>query len=136
MGGAVALSVGLGGRRPRPAGILALSGFLPTVDGWRLDLPGKRAAKVWISHGAFDNIIPVDFGRGARRAREGRVHVTYRESRMPHWIDPELLPELRGWLRHVLTRRGASRAEDRPLGQLTGQTASQRLGVVPLAGSL
>ena len=103
MGGAVALSVGLAAERPLPAGIMALSCFLPTVDGWRLDLPGKRPVKVWISHGSFDNIIPVDFGRRSRDVLEkAGFEVSYRESRMAHGIDPELLPELRQWLRHAL----------------------------------
>ena len=36
---------GLGAERPRPAGIIALSGFMPTVEGFELDLDGRRACR-------------------------------------------------------------------------------------------
>src|SRR5918999_4415208 len=35
MGSVMSYSLGLSGKRPAPAGILAFSGFVPTVDGWR-----------------------------------------------------------------------------------------------------
>ena len=34
-------SLGLGPDRPAPAGILAFSGFIPTVEGWQPDLAGR-----------------------------------------------------------------------------------------------
>jgi phospholipase/carboxylesterase len=99
-GAAVAYSVAFGDARPAPAGILAMSGFLPTVRGWRLDPRSKRHVPVYISHGAFDNVIPVGFGRRARDVLEdaGNQDVTFRETRVLHSIDPRLLPEIRRWL--------------------------------------
>ncbi len=34
MGTAMSYALGLGEDRPAPKGILALSGFIPTVEGW------------------------------------------------------------------------------------------------------
>ena len=38
MGSVMSYSLGLGGDRPAPAGILAFAGFVPVVDGWEPDL--------------------------------------------------------------------------------------------------
>jgi len=103
-GAAMALSIAFGDGRPAAAGVLAMSGFLPTVRGWRLDPRGHRQVPVWISHGSFDNMIPVGFGRRSRDVLEqAGVEVTYRETRVLHSIDPELLPEMRQWMRYALT---------------------------------
>jgi len=103
-GAAMALSIAFGDGRPAAAGALAMSGFLPTVRGWRLDPRGHRQVPVFISHGSFDNMIPVGFGRRARDVlQDAGVEVTYRESRVLHSIDPELIPEMRGWMRYALT---------------------------------
>jgi len=41
-------ALGLGAGRTRPAGILALSGFIPTVEGFEIDLAGA-AGRRWRS---------------------------------------------------------------------------------------
>jgi phospholipase/carboxylesterase len=98
-GAAVSLAAALGTARPAPAGILAMSGFLPTVRGWPLDLGAKRELPVYLSHGSFDNMIPVGFGRRVRDVlSEAGLDVIYRETRMLHAIDPELLGEMREWV--------------------------------------
>jgi phospholipase/carboxylesterase len=97
-GAVMSWALGLGSDRPTPAGILALSGFMPTVDGFSLDLarPGLRAA---IGHGTLDPVIGVEWGRNARdRLLAAGVEPLYRESVMPHTIDPAFLPELQAWL--------------------------------------
>ena len=43
MGSVMSYALGLGPDRPAPAGILAFSGFVPTVDGWEPDLPRDDA---------------------------------------------------------------------------------------------
>ncbi len=102
-GGACAYAIALGDGRPRPAGILATSSFLPTVRGWRLGLNAKRGLPVYITHGAFDPMIPVGFGRRARDVlSDAGLYVTYRESRIQHSIDPELLPEMSRWISSVI----------------------------------
>jgi phospholipase/carboxylesterase len=102
-GGVMSYALGLGEGRPRPAGVVALSSFIPTVDGFELgDAAGLPVA---IGHGTYDPVIGVDFGRAARdRLTAEGAEVTYRESPMPHTIDPGFLSDLRGWLSGVGTR--------------------------------
>ena len=101
-------ALALGRGRPRPAAALALSGFIPTVDGFELDLEAPTP-HVAIGHGTFDPIISVEWGRRARRTLEAAgVAVTYRESPLPHTIDPRFLAELAPWLRDALRVRAQS----------------------------
>jgi phospholipase/carboxylesterase len=99
-GSVMSYALGLGPNRPRPAGIMALSGFLPTVDDFELDLSRARDLPVAIGHGTHDPVISVEFGRDARdRLTAAGADVTYRESPMPHTIDPQFLRELQeSWL--------------------------------------
>jgi phospholipase/carboxylesterase len=96
-GGVMAHALGLGADRSRPAGVIALSSFIPRVEGFEVgDVAGLPVA---IGHGTQDPIISVDFGRDARdRLTEAGADVTYRESPMPHTIDPDFLGDLRGWV--------------------------------------
>jgi len=43
MGCVMSYATALGPGRPSPAGMLAISGFLPTVDGWEPELDGRAA---------------------------------------------------------------------------------------------
>jgi phospholipase/carboxylesterase len=102
-GAAVAYAVALGAGRPRPAGILGMSGFYPTVKGWRLDPRGKRGLPAYVTHGAYDPTIPVGYGRRARDVlMEAGLYVTYRETRVQHSLDAELWPEMRRWIAAVI----------------------------------
>jgi phospholipase/carboxylesterase len=88
---------------------MALSGFMPTVEGFELDLERARGLPVAIAHGSADPVISVDFGRDARRRLEAAgADVTYLESSVPHTIDPAVIPDLRDWLVRVLPAREAS----------------------------
>ena len=116
-GGAVSLALALGTGRPRPAGILAMSCFLPMVRGWRIDVRAKRGTPAYVSHGTYDNIIPVGFGRRVRdELVEGKLEVIYRETRVQHQIDPELLPEMRAWL--LAETGGPDPVRDGPKSQI------------------
>jgi len=107
-GSVMAYSLGLGARRPRPAGILALSGFIPEVEGFELDLAKARGLPVAIGHGTHDPVIPVEFGRDARdRLTAAAALVTYRESPMPHTIDPAFLRELPSWVSETVASAAA-----------------------------
>jgi phospholipase/carboxylesterase len=100
-GAAMAYSFGLGAGRPRPAALIALSSFIPTVEGFELDL--SELPTVAIGHGTYDPIISVEFGRQARKILEGAgASVLYREYPLPHAIDPQFLMELRAWLGQAL----------------------------------
>ena len=50
-GAVMSYALGLGAGRPQPAGILAMSGFIPTVDGWDAALDGLQGYPVAIAHG-------------------------------------------------------------------------------------
>ena len=100
-GGVMAYSFSLGRGRPRPAAVIALSSFIPTVDGFELDL--SAIPPIAIGHGTFDPIISVEFGRQAGRLlEEAGASVLYREYPLPHAIDPGFLGELRPWLDNAL----------------------------------
>ena len=93
MGCVMSYATGLGPGRPAPAGILAMSGFVPTVDGWEPELSGREGLSVLIHHGAADPVIPVDFARRAQPLLEaGGLDVRYLESDAGHWVPPELVP--------------------------------------------
>lgn len=99
-GAVMAYALGLGAGRPRPAALIALSGFIPTVEGFELDL--SEIPPVAIGHGTYDPLISVEFGRQARRVLEDAgASVLYREYPLPHAIDPNYLTELRAWLARV-----------------------------------
>jgi phospholipase/carboxylesterase len=99
-GAVMSYAVGLGSGRPLPAGILAMSGFIPTVDGWSLRADGLQGFPVAIAHGSLDPVISVDFARSARdRLSAAGADVLYRESPMQHTIDPRVVPDLQAWVR-------------------------------------
>jgi phospholipase/carboxylesterase len=101
-GAVMTYALGLAAGRPRPAALIALSGFMPTVPGFELDL-ARPLPPVAIGHGTYDPVIGVDWGRQARAALEGAgAEVVYRESPMPHTIDPSFLEGLRPWLAEAL----------------------------------
>jgi len=98
-GAVMSYALGLGSGRPRPAGIIALSGFIPAVEGWELEEANAAGLPVAVGHGTQDPVITVDFGRSARdRLVEAGAEVNYRESPMPHTIDPRFLAELGDWV--------------------------------------
>jgi phospholipase/carboxylesterase len=102
-GAVMSWALGLGAGRPRPAAIVALSGFVPRVEGFELDLDGLRGYPVAVAHGSLDPVIPVEFGReAAALLREAGADVLWRESPIPHTIDPRLLPELQAFVRTAL----------------------------------
>lgn len=98
-GTVMSYALGLGEDRPSPAGIVALSGFVPTVDGFIPDLASRPGLRVAIGHGSADSVIGVDFARDARdRLTEAGADVTYEEHAGGHRIDPRLLGKLRSWV--------------------------------------
>jgi phospholipase/carboxylesterase len=99
-GAAMSFALGLGPRRPTPAGILALSGFIPSVPGFEPVLHGRDGLAVALAHGAADPVIAVDFARQAHeRLLDAGADVLYHETPgMGHTIDPAFIPALRTWL--------------------------------------
>jgi phospholipase/carboxylesterase len=94
-GAVMSYSVGLGTGRPRPAALLAFSGFIPTVEGWEADL-SSPFPPIAIRHGTQDPVISVEFGRAARDTLEAAgASPDYGESPIGHWIDPAWIEEVR-----------------------------------------
>src|SRR3989475_5834193 len=69
-GGVMAYALAFAAGRPRPLGLIALSCFMPTVEGLTLDLEGLDGYPVAIGHGIYDPIISVEWGRQARATLE------------------------------------------------------------------
>ena len=88
-GAVMSYALGLGAERRRPLAIVAFSGFIPTVDGWRADLE-PPLPQLTIAHGSHDPVIDVSFAHTARDLLiEAGADVEYRESAaMGHSIDP------------------------------------------------
>ncbi len=103
MGSVMSYSLGLAGERPAPAGILAFSGFIPTVTGWEPDLGSRAHLPVFIAHGRQDPVMDIAFARRAReRLETAGLPVSYHESDAGHNIDAHHLPAATQWLATVL----------------------------------
>jgi phospholipase/carboxylesterase len=97
-GAVMTYALSLGSGRPRPAASIALSGFMPTVPGFELDLE-PPLPPVAIGHGTFDPVISVDWSRRAQETLEAAgADVFYREYPLPHAVDPGFLGELAPWI--------------------------------------
>ena len=97
-GAVITYALGLASGRPRPAALIALSGFVPTVEELALDLD-RPLPPIAIGHGAYDPVIPVEWGRKARTLLEAAgANVVYREFPLPHAVDPRFLVTLRDWI--------------------------------------
>ena len=99
MGCVMSYAVGLGPGRPSPAGILAMSGFIPTVERWEPELASRAGLPAFITHGSRDPVIVVDFARDARaRLEAAGLDVDYHEHGGGHHLDPHQLPIMQAWV--------------------------------------
>jgi phospholipase/carboxylesterase len=102
MGTVMSYAMALSGERPPVAGILAFSGFLPSVEDWQPRLDDRRDTAVFIAHGRADPVIEIGFARSARELLEaGGLEVEYHESDLGHQIDPGVLPAAAEWVAGV-----------------------------------
>jgi phospholipase/carboxylesterase len=105
-GSMMSYALGLGAGRSRPAGLIALSGFFPRVEGLEYDLE-PPLPPIAIGHGTSDPIIGVEWGRQAKELLErAGADVLYREYPLPHAVDPSFLAELRPWLERAVPAGG------------------------------
>ena len=103
MGAVMSYAMGLGADRPAVAGLLAFSGFVPTVAGWQPALADRTGTGAFIAHGRRDPIMAVELARRARDLLEaGGLEVEYRESDVGHQIDPSHLADATAWLGETL----------------------------------
>ena len=109
-GSVMAYALGLGRGRPEPAALVALSGFIPIVEGLTLDLEHRRGLKAALGHGTFDPVIGVEWGRSAReRLEQAGAEVVYRESPMGHAVDPRFLRDLAPWVAEAVGSKATAR---------------------------
>jgi len=114
MGSVMSYALALAAQRPAPGGILAFSGFIPTVDGWQAQLADRGGVRAFIAHGRNDPVISVDFAHSAReRLVAGGLDVDYHEFAGGHEIDPSHIPVARRWLQGVLADEPPARAAAR-----------------------
>lgn len=106
MGAVVSHAMAWGWERPAVAGVLAFSGFMPTVSGWRPSFEDRQVTRAFVSHGDRDPVIDIALGRAARdRLVAGGIAVTYEETGAVHTIDPAILPTATEWLASTLPAR-------------------------------
>ncbi len=101
-GAVMSYALALGAGRPTPAAVIGLSGFIPTVEGFELDLD-RPGLPVTVGHGTLDPVIGVEWGHDARdRLSAAGLDARYHESASGHTIDPALLRELPAWIERAL----------------------------------
>jgi phospholipase/carboxylesterase len=92
--------------RPVVAGVLGMSGFVPTVDGWAPDLESRSATRVLSAHGHGDPVIGFDFAVAARRlVTAGGLDLTVLDHDGGHHIAPEHVPAIAAWIAETLPPR-------------------------------
>ena len=95
-GAVMSYAVALGADRPTPAGIIALSGFLPVVEGWEPVLEGREGLRAFIHHGARDPVIASELGaRAAETLRAGGIDVEFLETPVGHALPPQAVVRAR-----------------------------------------
>ena len=113
-GGGLAVALGLRrSDRPHPAGVLALSTYLPDVEGLVYDFDAASTIPVLVQHGTEDPVIPVERGRVlAQSLVDHGVPTTYGEYPMGHAVALESMQQAAGWLDEV--RAGGTPSEPLP----------------------
>lgn len=108
-GAVMSWAMSLGPDRARPAAVVALSGFLPRVEGYPLD-PGRLAGMpVAVAHGLLDPVIPARFGaEAAETLAAAGADVLRLETPVPHTVDPTWIEPLRGLVERATVARTAS----------------------------
>ena len=101
MGGAIAINTALNTAHSL-AGLMALSTYLPLpgeVDG----SSGSRELPVFMAHGSFDPMLPMQWGRlSAQKLEETGFKVEWHDYPMAHAVCPQEIADIRNWLLRVL----------------------------------
>lgn len=103
MGTVMSYAMALSAERPPVAGVLAFSGFVPSVDDWHPRFEDRQGTRAFVAHGRHDPIMEIGFAHRARELLEaGGIDVDYHESDAGHQIDPAHLAAASGWLAGAL----------------------------------
>ena len=101
MGGAIAINTALHTAH-RLAGLMALSTYLP-LPGEIETSTGSRDLPVFMAHGSFDPMLPMQWGQmSATRLEETGFDVEWHEYPMAHAVCPQEIGDIREWLLKVL----------------------------------
>jgi phospholipase/carboxylesterase len=85
-------------------GIAALSGYVPHDSGLPLKLQQLNGFPVFISHGAYDEVIPARLSReSAELLKAAGADIAYHEYLMGHEVREETLLDLSVWMRKLFS---------------------------------
>ncbi len=85
------------------AGLAALSATFPGPEELEARLPADRSQAIFIAHGRYDSMVPLDSGLKAYRFLEDAGYSPeYHEYDMAHEIRPEVIDDLKSWLAAAL----------------------------------
>ena len=100
MGGAIAINTALH-TSERLAGLMALSTYLP-LPGEADDSSSHRDLPVFMAHGSFDPMLPMQWGQlSAERLEEAGFTIAWHDYPMAHAVCPEEIQDIREWLLKV-----------------------------------
>lgn len=73
MGAVMSFALALSSDRPRPAGVLAFSGFIPVLadQSWEPDFAARSELPIFLAHGQHDTVIDFGFAEIANRKLVG-----------------------------------------------------------------
>ena len=95
-GAVMSFAMSLGPDRPRPAALVALSGFLPRVPDYPLEPERLAGVPVAIAHGSLDPVIPARFSaESAETLHAAGADVLRLETAVPHMVDPAWIDPVR-----------------------------------------
>jgi thioredoxin 1 len=100
-GGSMAYALGYRiSARPRPAGIVALSGFLlEDIAGLAYAFGDDDLPPAFVAHGTQDPMLPLERGRkAALTLDEHGIPLVYREYKMQHQVALEEIEDLKAWV--------------------------------------
>jgi phospholipase/carboxylesterase len=102
-GGSVALYTGLQ-YRERLAGVMALSTYLPLVEGFPFELnPANASVPIFYAHGTQDPVVPLQLAEHTRNELTARgCSILWHTYPMPHTVHPQEIMHMRAWLLSVL----------------------------------
>jgi phospholipase/carboxylesterase len=101
-GGAIAINTVLRAGR-KLAGLMALSAWLALPEALKGDAV-DTATPVFMAHGQFDPMVPMQFGRtSADRLAGAGFDVEWHDYPMAHAVCPQEIDDIRGWLLRVLS---------------------------------
>lgn len=87
-------------------GVINLSGFLVAEEALEVGPEALGSLPIFWGHGTQDPAVPHALAvSGRERLRETEVALLARDYPMGHWVSPEEMEDLAGWLRGVLPGR-------------------------------